>query len=288
MSTQNPVKTTWGDLLTAALRDSGALGIGMIPLSEDLLDASARGMWLLQSWERKRWLVWHLVTYTVRATGQGLDANGNPVPYTIGPVAQGAFSGSFSTDFTGADTPQIIVGLEGFATRPNRIESAFFRQYVSAPNGPVDYPLRLLPSLEDYNAIRMKGLTNFSLVCYYDAAWPYGGLYVWPWPQSGIYGIGITVREQLPQAFSLAGNPLAVTLNIPFEYYRALVKNIAMEVRPKYGIPNTPGDILAAQARDALETIRRGNTQIPLLSTPPGLAPRVGLYNIYSDQSGPS
>ena len=135
------------------------------------------------------------------------------------------------------------------------------------------------------NNIRMKGLTNFSLVCYYDAAWPYGNLFVWPWPQANIYAIGITVREQLPQAFSLAGNPLAVEMNLPFEYYRALVKNIAMEVRPKYGIANTPGDLLAAQARDALDTLRRGNTQIPLLSVPPGLAPRPGMYNIFSDQS---
>jgi len=276
MSTQNPVATTWGDLLTAALRDSGALGIGMIPLSEDLLDASARGMWLLQGWERKRWLIFHLKTMTVQATGQSIDGSGNPVPYTVGPL--------------GAEVtpPQINVGDVGFATRPNRIESAFFRQLILTPNGPVDYPLRLLPSLEDYNTIRMKGLTNFSLVAYYDAAWPYGGLFVWPWPQAGIYAVGITVREQLPQAFSLAANPLAVKLNIPFEYYRALVKNIAMELRPKYGIPMMPGDILAGQAKDALETIRRSNTQIPLLGIPPGLYPRPGMYNIFSDQSGPT
>lgn len=276
MSTQNPIATTWGDLLTAALRDSGALGVGMIPLAEDLLDASARGMWLLQGWERKRWLVYHLKTYVVAATGQSVDGSGNPLPYTIGP--------------TGAEAtpPQVSVGPVGFASRPNRIESAFFRQLIAGPNGPVDYPLRLLPSFEDYNAVRMKGLTNFALVCYYDAAWPYGNLFVWPWPQSGIYAIGLTIREQLPQAFSLAGNPLAVGLNIPFEYYRALVKNIAMELRPKYGIPMAPGDILQAQARDSLETIRRSNTQIPLLGTPPGLSPRPGLYNIFSDQSGPA
>jgi len=272
VTAQNPTQTTWGDLLTAALRDSGALGIGMYPLAEDLMDASERGMWLIQQWERKRWLVYHLETYVVKSTGQGIDASGNLVPYTVGPI--------------GGDVvpPQISVGAAGFATRPNRIESAFFRQNISSPNGPVDYPLQLLPAMEDYNRIRLKGLTNFSQVCYYDPAWPYGGLYLWPWPQANLYSVGITVREQLPQAFSLAGNPLTVKLNLPFEYYRALVKNIAMEVRPKYGIPNTPGDILAGQARDALDTIRRGNTQIPLLSVPVELASRTGMYNIFSDQ----
>ena len=267
MSDQNPIATTWGDLLTAALRDSGALGIGMVPLAEDLMDASARGMWLLQGWERKRWLIYHLVTYVVNSTGQD-------TPYTIGP--------------TGVDTPQISVGADGFTTRPNRLESAFFRQLILAPNGPVDYPIRLLPSLEDYNTIRMKGLTNVSLVAYYDPAWPQGQLYLWPWPQANTYAVGVTAREQLPAAFSLAGNPLAVKLSLPFEYYRALVKNIAMEMRPKYGIPLLPGDILAAQAKDSLETLRRGNTAIPLLGMPPGLQPRSGSYNIYSDQSGPS
>jgi hypothetical protein len=276
MSSQNPAATTWGDLLTEALQDSGAIGIGMIPLAEDLLGASARGIQLLETWSNKRWLNYTLVTYTVQATGQSVDGNGNPVPYTIGPL------GALPTP------PQISVGAVGLATRPDRIESAFFRQLVAAPNGPVDYPLRLLPSLEDYNAIRMKGLTNFSLVCYYQAEWPYGNLYVWPWPQSGIYALGLTVRKSLPQAISLAGNPLAVVMQLPFPYYRALVKNIAMEVRPKYGIPMTPGDLLAAQARDSLDTIRRGNTQIPLLGTPPGLSPRPGMYNIFSDQSGPA
>ena len=284
MFSQNPLTTTWGDLLGEALQDSGAIGIGMIPLAEDLLGASARGIQLLQTWSNKRWLNYSLVTYTVAATGQSIDASGNPVPYTVGPSGLGAFGPAFGPAFAGGD-PQIVVGAGGLATRPDRIESAFFRQLIAAPNGPVDYPLRLLPALEDYNNIRMKGLTNFSLVCYYQAEWPWGNLYVWPWPQAGIYAIGITVRKSLPQAISLAGNPLAVAMQLPFPYYRALVKCIALEVRPRYGIGTYPGDLLPGQAKDALDTIRRGNTQIPLLGIPPGLAPRPGMYNIYSDQS---
>lgn len=284
MSAQNPIATTWGDLLTAALRDSGALGIGMIPLNEDLMEASSRGMWLLQQWERKRWLIYHLRTFIIPSTGQGIGPDGNPQPYTIGPGNSGDFNNDFNNDF--ATAPQFSIGLTGFTTRPNRLESAFFRQLINAPNGPVDWPLRLLPAMEDYNKIRLKGLTNFSLVCYYDPAWPYGRLFVWPWPQANLYAIGITVREQLPQAFSLAGNPLPVVINLPFEYYRALVKNIAMELRPKYGIPTVPGDTLAGQAKDALDTLRRGNTQVGLLDIPVGLSARPGMYNIYSDQGG--
>ena len=288
MASQNPIATTWGNLLSAALRDCGAVGIGMSPLSEDLLDASERGIQLLQAWERKRWLVYSLATYVVTSTGQGMDSYGNLQPYTVGPAGGPAVAAGGQPLTFPFTAPQIPVGTYGFVSRPNRIESAFFRQFIAAPNGPVDYPLRPYPSLEDYNAIRLKGLTNFSLICYYQPEWPYGFLYVWPWPQAGIYGVGITVREQLPQAFSLNANPLGVVLNLPFEYYRAIRTNVAMEMLPKYGVPLQSALALQGQAKDALETIRRGNTEIPLLDIPPGLYPRPGMYNIFSDQTGPT
>ena len=256
----DPVNTTVGDLCGAALTECGAVGVGQTPLAADLNNAQFRLQAMLQQWQIKRWLIYHLVTYSMVATGAE--------SYTIGPGGQ-------------MDT-----GLG--SQRPNRIESAFVRQIQNAAPNQVDYPLRILQSNEDYNKIRLKSLVSFPRYVFMDTATPLANVYPWPVPNASTYSLFLTVREQLPQAFSLAGNPLAVAMNIPFEYYRALVKNIAMEVRPKYGIANTPGDILQAQARDSLETIRRSNTQIPLLSMPPGLAPRPGMYNIYSDQSNAS
>ena len=253
----DPTATTWGDLATEALREAGYLGIGTIPLAEDLNEAIARAQWMVQQWERQRWLIFHLVTYLVQSDGRN-------TPYSIGPTGPG-------------QVPDLSVGPVGVTSRPNRLESAFFRQLVNVPNGPVDYNLKLLPSFEDYNQIALKKLTNFQLCVFYDPAWPLGQLYCWPWPQASIYQVGITVREQLPQSFKLTDK-----VNLPYEYYSAVVYNLALRIRPKYGLGSYPGDELPGLAREALVVLRKGNTAIPNLSMPAMLA-RPGIYNIFSD-----
>lgn len=260
-----PVATTVGDLLKQALKDCGYLGLGMAPLTEDMTDAQVRLQWMLQKWERQRWAIYHLVTYVVNSTGQN-------TPYTVGP--SGGPSG----------VPQISVGAYGFVARPNRIESAFFRQLISVPNGPVDFPLRLLSSMEDYNLITLKGLVNFSLTCFYDPAWQssggLGALYCWPWPQAGVYSVGITVREQLPSAFP----SFTTIINLPFEYFSAIVANLAMALRPKYGIGTYPGDELPQMAAAGRAVLKGGNVAIASLQMPFGLS-RGGIYDIYSDKN---
>jgi hypothetical protein len=264
----NPNATSVLDLCTEALKDAGALGIGQEPGAQDLSDAWIRLQWVLQWMNRKRWLIYHLVTYLVTSTGQN-------TPYSVGPT--GGPGG----------IPQISVGTYGLTTRPNRIESAFFRQLINIPNGPVDYPLKLVNSMEDYNKIALKGLTNFQLLAFYDPAWnqpviqsAFGMLYCWPWPQSGIYQVGITMREQLPASFLKQTDHI----NLPYEYFDALVSILALRLRPKYGLGTYPGDTLPQRAKDGLQMLRGGNTAITNLDMPPGLS-RYGLYNIYSDQN---
>ena len=141
----SPITLTVGDLCKQALKECGYLGLGMNPLAEDINDAWVRLQWLIQQWAEQRWHVYHNVTYVVEATGQ-------ITPYTVGP--SGGPGGA----------PQIVTGTYGQTVRPNRVESMFFRQLISVPNGPVDFPLRMLQSMEDYNLITLKSLTNFSLV----------------------------------------------------------------------------------------------------------------------------
>lgn len=254
MSVLDPLNTTVGDLCSEILKDAGALGIGQTASGEDLNDVWTRLQWELQLWERKRWLIYHLVTFLVQSTGQ-------ITPYTVG---------------TG--NAQISVGAAGVASRPNRIERAFFQQVVTSPNGPVRYPLKLLDSMEDYVRITLPNLGNFTLVAFYDPAWPVGQLYCWPWPQSGIYSVGIVVREQLPQKFAT----LATAISLPPEYFGAIVPVMALRMRPKYGITTYPGDELPRLAKTGLATLRAGNTAIAELAIPKGLVRR-GQYNIYSD-----
>lgn len=251
MSQLDPTATSVADLCLAALKDSGAIGVGMTPLAEDISDAQARLQWMLQQWERKRWLVYHLNTYELVSTGQQT--------YTIGPA--------------GAD-----INLGSGTARPAQIASAVLRQLVSSQ--PVDYPLEIIQSKEDYLRVTLKRLTSFTGAVYYEPAWPLGIIYPVPIPQASLYSLVLTFLEQLPTSFA----SVATAFNLPYEYYAAIVANLAIRLRPKYGLGSYPGDPLPGMAKDALETIRGVNSQIARL-TMPGALLRPGIYNIFSDRS---
>jgi hypothetical protein len=248
----DPTNTTIGDLVTAALRDCGALGVGQTALASDANDAWARLEWMLQAWQRKRYLVYHLVTLLFTSTGA--------LTYTVGP-GQNFDTGAGSN-------------------RPDKLEAAFLRQITQSQPNQIDYPLELLNSMEDYSKIALKQLVSFPGSVFYDPAWPNGVLYVWPVPNPAIYAVGIVVKEQLPNSFP----NLAAVINLPYEYYRAIVANLALALRPKYGIPTMPGDMLTIIAADSLSVLRGANAAIPRLSMPSVLTRR-GQYNIFSDRS---
>lgn len=251
MAVLDPSATTVADICIAALKECGALGVGQTALAEDLSDAQARLQWMLQQWERKRWLVYHLVTYTRISTGQQ--------SYQIGPGA-----------------PDIDTGAG--TVRPAKIEAASLRQLVT--NQPVDYPLEIIQSKEDYNRVTLKQLTSFTGGIYYEPSWPNGTIFPVPIPQANIYALVLMFLEQLPASFANS----AAQFHLPYEYFAAMLYNLALRLRPKYGLGSWPGDPLPGLARDALETIRGANTQIARLIMPGGLL-RPGIYNIFSDRS---
>ena len=273
MTIASPVLTTWGDLCTEALKDCGYLGLGMNPLAEDVNGALARAQWMMSQWQNERWYVYHNVTYSLTATGQ-------ITPYSIGPAFPSDFqSPTFNSDFVGQ--PQLAIGTYGKTGRPDKIESCVLRQVISSPNQPVDYVMRLVKSMEDYNeSIAIKNLTQFALVAYYDPAWPVGYLYCWPWPANSLYALVLTIREQLGTGFALGDK-----LNLPYEYYLAIVSNLALLLRPKYGIATGPSDSLAQVAKQSRGVLKNANYQMGNLVMPRSLRAR-GQYNIYSDQSG--
>jgi hypothetical protein len=261
----------------AALRDCGAWGVGQTPLAVDIDDAVTRMQWMLQQWQRKRWFVYHLVTYMHKAVQDPEGQFQGKQAYTIGPggdfdtnMRLGPFTGEYSKDFR---PPEAIT------TRPNRIESAFLRQLVLSQPNQIDYPLIQIFSMEDYNRIALKGLSSFPGYYFYDTSWDLGLIYFWPIPQANIYEMHVTVREQLPANFGNTPHPM----EIPWEYYNAIVLQLAIRLRPKYGIVGMPGDMLPAQAKDALNVLKKANFQISRLQVPGDLV-RPQLYNIFSDR----
>lgn len=252
MSIVQPTNTTIGDICSQALRECGAVGVGQTPLADDVTDAWARLQWMLMQWERKRWLVYHLVDLSLISTGAR--------SYTLGP------GGEFDTGPNSARQP--------------KVSSAFVRQQFLSPGNAVDYQLEILQSREDYNWITIKGLVaGPGEAVFVDSDWPLANVYIWPIPQASIYEIHLTVYSQLQ--FQYAN--LAQKFEFPFEYYAAMLYNLAVRLRPKYRLGTYPGDPLPGMARDSLSVMRLPGTQITKLRMPSTLRRR-GLYNIFSDR----
>ena len=101
--------TTPLDIITAALKDIGVLGVGQTPLAEDVQDAFQKLNWMIGQWNRKRYLIYSLLDVVATCTGQD--------SYTFGP------GGDF-------DVP----------TRPDRLEGGFFRQLYTGGTAPTPAP----------------------------------------------------------------------------------------------------------------------------------------------------
>jgi hypothetical protein len=246
--------TTPQSLINLTLRAIGVLGVGQSALPEDYSDCFDLLNGMLARWNRKRWLVWHLTDNAFVSTGA--------LSYSVGP---------------GGNFPVSI--------RPDRLEAAFFRQFVSSQPNKVDYPLQILESREDYNRIALKNLSSWPQFIFYDSAYSAndtppncGFVYPWPVPQASIYELHLTLKETLPQFTSYTQ-----TVNLPPEYISATWSNLALEAAAIY-----PGSSVSQAtidvAKASLAAIRGANAQIPMLSMPAGLV-RPALYNIYSDQT---
>lgn len=236
--------TTPSDVILQALKKAGILGVGQSAQAEDMSDALDDLNDMLAQWQRKRWLVWHLINASKVSTGA--------VSYTVGP------GGDFNI------------------ARPDRLESAFFRQTIQSQPNKIDYPLEIIEARETYNNIALKELTSFPSYIFYDAAYPLGVIYPWPLPQASIYEVFITVKPSLGQFTSLGE-----TIQFPPEYIPAFKWNLAVRLCASYKIDVAPA--LVALAKDSLNVIRNSNTQIARLRMPSDIL-RPGIYNPYSDQ----
>lgn len=239
------MSTTPLDIINQALKKAGILGVGQTALAEDVNDAYSDLQDMLGQWQRKRWLIFHLVDYSVTGTGD--------LYYTVGP------GGQFNIN-----------------PRPDKIESAFFRQLVQSQPNQIDYPLEIIEAREDYNMIALKHLQTFPQYLFYDSGFPLGKAYPWPLIQSDLYELHLTVKDTLAQFTSLSQ-----IISLPLEYFAALKFNLAIRLRQAYQLP--PDPVLVGLAKDALNVIRNANLQIPRLRIPMDLV-RPGIYNIYSDQ----
>lgn len=185
--------STARDFITLAAKEAGVLGIGQSLLPEDINDIFVLLNRMLSQWQKRRWLVPNLID--ISAPGNSLKSN------LIGP---GQYYNSL---------------------RPDKIQAAYFKQLNSgniANN--VSYPLTPIPSYENYSLIALKELNTWPNYFFYDAAFPYGNVFIWPIPTSQ-YEIHLIVKGPIGFTIELeagviktagVGYTNGVYLDIPF------------------------------------------------------------------------
>lgn len=241
----NPLAVeTFNDLISLALRNAGVVGVGQSANAQDITDCAKLLNSMIGIWQRNRYLIYHLVE-------QGVACNGSQ-SYSVGP------GGDFSV-----------------SPRPADIKYAFALQQ-NTTSLPIRYPVRLLPSREDYALIQLPTLNSFPQWAWYDAAMPFGQLYVYP-VISNQFSLFIGYPEILQSVTSLTDKII-----MPPEYIEALLYNLAMVIAGAYQL--TPSAVVAGRAIAALETLRTVNAQVPMM-TMPRMLRGASKYNVFSDQA---
>lgn len=241
------------DAIAYAQRVSGVLGVGQVALAQDTSDAQTALMLMLQQWRQKRWIVFRL-NYSFFPLIVGQQS------YTVGPPGSGAdvlTDGNF---------------------RPANIQSCYLRQNVgSGPNSyPVDFPMRILGSRQEYDRLSLKFLQSWPAAIYYDPVLGNANLFIWPIPVQNLFSLYIAWQT----AIDMAGEEgLAVDLEdyVPVETQEAIIYNLALRLITNYKLPPDPS--IQAAARATLNTLRQTNFALQPLRIPQSLRPGTRLKN---------
>lgn len=268
--------TTPTDIISLALLDSGVLGQGQTASAEDMNNGLTRLNYMMAGWNRKRWLLYNLVDTLIPSTGAVFYTVGVGGDFNIGrpdKLEDGNFlrQGSAGTEDETLETS----GSDDLETSDD--DSLFVGAGTPSGQLPVDYPLTLVQSHEDYNRIRLKTMGTFPQYVFYDSAYPLGKVYFWPVPQANTYSLNILTKVQISNF-----NDLGQDIALPQVYEAALLYNLQVRLRIAYRLPVDAG--MVDLAKDALNTIRNSNTQIPTRRMPGAVVNSRGWgYNVFSD-----
>ena len=237
------------DLISLSMRTSGILGVGQVPLPQDLADTQNLLTMMLQQWRQKRWLVFRL-------------------NWGIIPLAVGKMSYSMGPPVTSGTQPDFITDGN---FRPANVQSCYLRQNVgSGPNSfPIDFPMNVLGSRQQYDAIRLKFLQSWPASIYYDPTIPNATLYIWPIPIQTLFSLYIAWQISIDAAAEDA-QPIDLDGFLPTETQLAIMYNLALLTAVNFKMPPDPS--LQAAARASLNTVRNANYAMQPLSMPRALA----------------
>lgn len=238
---------TCGDLITNALQDAGIVGIDEFIEPAYQQRAFRQVNWLLSQWYRERWMTYRIQDYAFVSTGA--------MTYSVG-----------------------LNGIVNVNPRPDRLEYAFLRFLNQTPSGglPVDIPIRIIQSHEEYSRITVKSVGTLPWQIFYDPVWPVGLLFPWPVPQPSIYEIHVGFKVVLPRFTSLAQ-----PINFPPEYEAALNWCLARRLRTSYQLPMDAE--VNALARASKNAVMLANSAMSVLQMPAFLRNRNRAYDYRGD-----
>lgn len=157
------------DFVTLAMKEAGVVGIGQTPNSEDINNCFTLLHRMLAQWQKRRWIVPNLID--ISAPGNNQRSN------LIGP---GQHYNTLRPDkIQAAYFKQLSGGSSGFSSGFD----AGFGGIASSP-GDVSYSLHPIYSYEDYARLGLKDLNSWPNYFFYDAAFPYGNVFIWPIPSN--------------------------------------------------------------------------------------------------------
>lgn len=236
-----------GQLLQNALEDGGIVGIDEAIEQAYMTKALRHANWLLVQWQVQRWLVYSISEYAIVATG---------------------------AEFYNVGLGQIV----NINPRPERLEYAYMRFLQSSQpvQFPVDIPLDIIPSKEDWSRITVKTIGTLPWRVFYDPQWPLGQLYFWPIPQQSLYEMHVGFKTVLTRFASLTQK-----INFPPVYEAAMNWNLAESFRAIFDLP--PNPIISQRARASLNVMRKANQAIATLTMPSYLRARNRGYDYRGD-----
>lgn len=172
--------TTARDFITLCLREAGVTGLGQTPLPEDITDCFTLLTRMMAQWQKRRWLVPNLIDTTAQGNNQRSNA--------VGP------------------------GQHFNVKKPDKIQAAYFYQNASGvpnSNNAVSFPLRPIYSYEDYaTKVNLKYLNSWPVYFFYDNAFPYGNLFIWPIP-SADYELHIVTKGPINFSMQLSAGSIS-------------------------------------------------------------------------------
>lgn len=228
------------DFVTLAMKEAGVIGLGQTPNSEDINNCYTLLIRMLAQWQKRRWIVPNLID--VYATANGAISN------LIGP------------------------GQYYNTLRPDKIQAAYFKHRNAGVND-VSYPLIPIWSYEDYSQISLKQLVTWPTYYFYDNAYPYGNVFIWPIPDNN-YEIHLIVKGPIGFIVELLAGDITVAgagytngnyVDIPFVNISGFGGGGTADVTVAGGVVtaiaiHTPGDGYKINDTLTLDTALMGGT----------------------------